>query len=67
MKYTVYFELFGKKMRTTVQAASKIEAQEQILSKVKFHKIEPERIAEKDAKVLVDGLQDFMDIFGMTK
>ena len=64
-KYTVYFELFGKKMKTTVLASSKIEAQERILSKVKFHKIEPKRFTEKESKEFVDDMQDLMEMFGM--
>ena len=66
-KYTVYFELFGKKMKTTVRASSKIEAQEQILSKVKFYKVEPERFTEKESKMFVDGMQDLMEMFGINR
>ena len=42
MKYTVYFEIFGKKMKTTTEALSPTAAKEQVRNKIIFHKIEPE-------------------------
>ncbi len=42
MKYTVYFELFGKKMRTTIEAKTPAAARNKIREKIKFHKIEEE-------------------------
>lgn len=41
--YTVYFELFGKKMKHTLWATSQESAKEQILQKVIFHKIDVEQ------------------------
>ena len=37
--YEVYFELFGKKMKTTVSASSKEHAKEVIKNKIKFNEI----------------------------
>jgi hypothetical protein len=39
-KYTVYFELFTKKMKTEVIAANEHEAKEIIRNKIIFHKVE---------------------------
>ena len=38
-KYTVYFELFTKKMKTEVIAANEQEAKEIIRNKIIFHKV----------------------------
>jgi len=40
MKYTVYFELFGKKLKTEVEADNEQQAKYMVLGKVIFHKIE---------------------------
>ena len=40
MKYTVYFEIFGKRMKTEVEADTKEGAMYQIYGKIKFHKVE---------------------------
>ena len=55
MKYTVYFELFGKKMKTTVEAVGENEARYAVTSKIKWHKIVPED----------DTLNQLFDMFGM--
>ena len=39
-RYTVYFELFGKKMKTTVDAVNELQAQEYIRNQVIFHKVQ---------------------------
>ena len=38
-KYTVYFELFGKKMKTDVEAKNEDHAKEIIKSKIIFHNV----------------------------
>jgi hypothetical protein len=43
-KYTIYFEIFGKKMKTVVFAESEEKAKFILLDKVVFHKIESEKI-----------------------
>lgn len=37
-EYIVYFELYGKKMKATVTAYSKQEAEQAIKNKIIFHK-----------------------------
>lgn len=54
--YTVYFELFGKKMKYTVKADSEEGAKYKIMGKVKWHKI----VKQED-----DVLKGLKDIFGM--
>ena len=39
-KYTVYFELYGKKMKTTVEAENEEQAKNKITNKIKFYKVE---------------------------
>lgn len=56
--YTVYFEIYGKKMKAKVKAASPYEAQVKIKDKVVFHKV------KKDDMVQPDGIPDALwDIF----
>ena len=38
--YTLYFSLYGKKMKTTVSANSEQEAKQIVKDKIVFHKIE---------------------------
>jgi fructose-1,6-bisphosphatase len=40
MKYKIYFELFGKRMVTTVDARSIEDAKKQVKDKIVFHKVE---------------------------
>jgi len=42
MKYTLYLDLFGKKMKTTVDARSIEDAKQQVRNNLVFHKIEPD-------------------------
>lgn len=39
-EYTVYFEIYGKKMKVKVKAVSKFEAESQVRKDIKIHKIE---------------------------
>jgi hypothetical protein len=39
-QFTVYFELFGKKMKTEVFANSESDAKKRISEKIIFHKVE---------------------------
>jgi hypothetical protein len=41
MKYNILFELYGKRMKTELEANSVDDAKYQIMGKIKFHKIEP--------------------------
>ena len=42
MKYSVYFEIYGKKLKAVVEAKSAEEAKYIVMGKIKWHKIEPE-------------------------
>lgn len=39
-QYTIYFEIFGKKMKTTIYADSIADAKNKLKEKIIFHKIE---------------------------
>jgi hypothetical protein len=63
--YIIYFEIFGKKMKTIVDAPSKSEAKKVVKNKIIFHKIEGEEDIEanNNAKGFdLDGLKDFLGI-----
>lgn len=38
--YIVYFEIFGKKMKTEVKAKDPAKARQQVIDKLIFHKVE---------------------------
>ena len=59
MKYTVYFEIFGKKMKTTVEAKSEEDAKYKVMGKVVWHKVVPEKTSDDDV------LDFFKNTFGM--
>ncbi len=58
MKYTVYFEIFGKKMKTTVEAKSEEDAKYLVMGKIVWHKV----VAEKTGDDVLDFLKN---TFGM--
>jgi hypothetical protein len=39
--YTIWFEFFGKKMKTTVLAQNQKEAREKLLNKIIIHQVRP--------------------------
>jgi len=53
-EYTVYFEIFGKKMKTTVMAFNEEQAKAFVKNKIVFHKVE---------KVKEDPFFDFLNRF----
>ena len=53
--YTVYLEIFGKKMKTKIYADSIADAEQKVKDKIKFHKITPPTTTNFD---------DIMDMFG---
>ena len=59
-EYTVYFELFGKKMKTDVLAESKEHAENIIRNKIVFHKTIQISDGTKQAKQAFD---DLLNIF----
>jgi hypothetical protein len=63
-KYTVYFELYGKKMKTEVYAKDSVDAKKVIKDKIIFHKIEADN--SNDVKDAFGGFpDDFKTIFGL--
>jgi hypothetical protein len=56
-EFKVYFEIFGKKMVTEVEANSAAEARQKVIDKMIFHKV-----------VMQDGdtLDNLKKMFGMT-
>ena len=63
MEYTILFEFYGRKMKTTVEASSSLNAMEKIKDKIIFHKVEEEKHFMQEDKTL----DDFMNMFGMKK
>lgn len=65
MLYTVYFEIFGKKMKTTVEAKSEEDAKYKVMgalmNKIVWGEITPEM---PDDNGMLDHLKD---MFGMKK
>lgn len=63
MQYTVYFEIFGKKMKTTVQAKSEEDAKYRVsgrvMNKIVWGEITPEIPDDTGT------LNHLKDIFGM--
>lgn len=59
MKFTVYFEIFGKKLKTTVDATSEEDAKYKVMGAIRWHKVVPERLGDGDM------LNHLKDIFGM--
>lgn len=57
-KYTVYFEVFGKKMKTEVLATDQQEARSLVLGRVIFHRIECDNFEDTT-------VQNLKNIFGM--
>jgi len=58
MRYTVYFEMFDKRMKTTVEADNEEQAKYMVLGRVKFHRVE---LAERK----MNGKDMFNEIFGI--
>ena len=63
MRYTVYFEIFGKKMKTDVDASSEAEAKEKVSARMIFHRVEKHR--EKRIKGIKGICSDFYELFGI--
>jgi hypothetical protein len=61
MLYTVYFEIFGKKMKYTVRADSEEDAKSKIIGRIIWHKITTENMY--NSKVI----DDLLEMFGMKK
>ena len=63
-KFVIYFEIFGKKMKTTLLSDTEENAKKEIINKIVFHKIEKEKSQfNKDS----DFFDNFMDIISGKK
>lgn len=62
MKYTVYFDVFGKKMKTTVDAKNLWEAERVVKSNLKIHKIKEEVDSRSSGEETLNHLKN---IFGI--
>ena len=58
-KYTIYFEIFGKKMKTVILAESEENAKSILLRKVIFHKVEAEKIYNDNSNWVDDLFTSF--------
>jgi len=63
-KYTVWFELYGKKMKATVNATTEANAKSIIMSKIKFYKITCDSIPDVSKMGSDDVLNSFKGMFG---
>jgi hypothetical protein len=55
--YKVYFEVFGKKMKTDVFANSEEEAKKKVIERIVFHKVE-----RHNEKSIVSALSEFFGL-----
>lgn len=62
MKFTIYFEIFGKKMKVDIEAPNEERAIWALREKIKVHKIVP--IEDKKEPTIAELAQCFKDIFG---
>jgi len=60
--YIIYFEIFGKKMKTIIEADSKSEAKQIVKNKIIFHKIDSESNDVKNDIIDLDGLKNMLGI-----
>jgi len=63
--YIVYFEIFGKKMKTTEPAETMTEAKQNVIDKIKWHKITEK--PQDEFNQSIDMLEDIIDILGGKK
>ena len=59
MNYEVYFEIYGKKMKVTINANSEHDAKHLIMGKIVFHKI------VKKTETTFKDFDFFKDIFNL--
>lgn len=57
--FEVYFEIFGKKMKTIVTANNEDEAKEKVKSKIIFHAVSKPKTAYNS---VIDVMEDAMNI-----
>ena len=65
-KYKVYFEIYGKKMKTTVEAKTAEKAKELIRNKIEFNHIaleEPDEFRFMENEETIKQMRDFLNGF----
>lgn len=55
-EYTIYFEIFGKRMKTDIIAESEAEAIQKLKNKIEVIKIEPKKDEFNAGMNLIDGI-----------
>jgi hypothetical protein len=60
MEYTVYFEIFGKKMKARVQARSMADASEKIKQEFVIHKVIEEPAIEEEWERMMRVMEGFL-------
>jgi hypothetical protein len=59
--YTIYFEIYGKKMKSTVMAENEEKAKELVKSKIIFHKVEKSKDEFNEVVNMMDDLMNILD------
>jgi hypothetical protein len=62
--YTIYFEFYGKKMKTTIMAENEEKAKELVKSKIIFDKVEKSKDKFNQA---IDMMDDMLNFIGRKK
>lgn len=62
--FVIYFEFYGRKMKTTVLSDTEENAKKEIINKIVFHKIEKEK---SQFNKYSDFFDNFMDIISGKK
>ena len=63
--FTIYFEVYGKKLRTTIMAENEENAKQIIKDKIIFHKVEKSK--DDYFNKSIDLMYDFLNILGGKK
>lgn len=58
--YTIYFEIYGKKLKTTVMSENEEKAKEFVKSKVIFHKVENSKDEFNQSIDMIDDMLNFL-------
>ena len=59
--YTVYFEIYGKKMKTTVIANNEEEAKDFVKNKIVFYKIDKPKDEFNQSMDMMEDVLNFLD------
>jgi hypothetical protein len=62
--FDVYFEIFGKKMKTRILAENQEKAKEEVKNKIVFHKVEK---SNEEFNQCMDILEELSNIIGGKK